>query len=140
MNKILVIFVLIFFVSCDYPLPEDLQFDGADYVLQRLDLHDFTNCGYLINADYQEGSFSNKGCQLSDKYFVEIWVYDSDASIYCDINPQCSYQTDNHSSGQHDETILIGNVIMKVRTPLDGWQVGEWEEISDFLLQDLLTD
>ena len=140
MSKVLITFVLLILLSCDYPLPEDLQFDGADYVLERLDLHDFKNCGYVINADYQEGSFSNKGCQLGNKYFVEVWVYDSDASIYCDPNPQCSSPTKIHPSEKQDETVLIGNVIMKVRTPLEGWQEDEWGKIADFLLQDLLTD
>ncbi len=140
MIKALIIFVVIILVSCDYSLPEDLQFDGAAYVLKRLDVHDFKNCGYVINADYQKGSFSNKGWQLGDKYFVEVWVYDSDALMYCDLNPRCSYPTNIHPSGKQDETILIGNVIMKVRTPFEVWQDGEWGEVADLLLQDLLTD
>ena len=140
MRKTLFITILLVLASCDYPLPEDLQFDGADYVLHRLDLHDFKNCGFVINPEYQEGSFSNKGCQLGGKYFVEVWVYDSDAKIYCDGNPYCEYPTNINPSDEKDETILIGNVIMKVRTPIGGWQDGEWGGIADFLLQDLLTD
>ena len=43
MSKVLITFILLILVSCDYPLPEDLQFDGADYVLERLDPVSYTH-------------------------------------------------------------------------------------------------